>query len=174
MPRGQCHCGAVRFEMSAETIHQALCHCTDCRRVAGAPMVAWGLVKDDQLTVEGETREYASSENGRRHFCPNCGTALFYTNAVIFPGQTDVQIATLDDPDAIPPQAQIQIAERIGWMAQAHELPCEGTGGAGVGEWAGIIGHDAGQGGIFGGFRGIACQASKSGGGGVSLESVPI
>ena len=49
--------------------------------------------------------------------------SLFYTNEQIFPGQIDVQIATLDDPDAIEPSAQIQVAERIGWMARAHELP---------------------------------------------------
>jgi len=123
MPKGQCHCGAVHYEMPAQTIHKALCHCSDCRRHSGAPAVAWGLVSKDQLKVEGETKEYASSDNGRRHFCPECGTALFYTNDVIFPGQIDVQIATLDDPDAIRPDAQIQVAERIGWMERAHELP---------------------------------------------------
>ena len=123
MPEGRCHCGAVRYEMPAEAIHQALCHCTDCRRHSGAPMVAWGLVRRGDLKVEGETRAYASSEHGRRHFCPACGTSLFYTNDVIFPGQVDVQTATLDDPDAIAPTAQIQTAERIGWMERAHELP---------------------------------------------------
>lgn len=123
MPEGQCHCGAVRYEMPAETIHKALCHCSDCRRHSGAPMVAWGLVGKDQLTINGETKEYASSEHGRRHFCAQCGTALFYTNEVIFPGQIDVQTATLDNPDAIAPDAQIQMAERIGWMERLDQLP---------------------------------------------------
>ena len=123
MPTGGCHCGAVRYEMSAETIHRALCHCSDCRRHAGAPMVAWGLVAKEGLKVEGQTSEYASSEHGRRHFCPACGTALFYTNDQIFPGQVDVQIATLDDPDAIVPAAQIQVAERVGWMTKLAEMP---------------------------------------------------
>ena len=56
-------------------------------------------------------------------FATIAGPRSLYTNEVIFPGQTDIQIATLDDPDAIQPQAQIQIAERIGWMKGAHELP---------------------------------------------------
>ncbi|HEX8224784.1 MAG TPA: GFA family protein [Allosphingosinicella sp.] len=123
MPEGGCHCGAVRYEMPAEAIHQALCHCKDCRLHSGAPAVAWGLVPQDRLKVQGETRTYASSEYGRRHFCGRCGTALFYTNEIIFPDQIDVQICTLDDPDSIAPTAQIQVAERIGWMATAHELP---------------------------------------------------
>ena len=122
MPEGGCHCGAVRYEMPSEAIHQALCHCKDCRRHSGAPMVAWGLVRLEDFTVTGETKVYASSEHGRRLFCAACGTSLFYTNDLIFPGQIDVQTATLDDPDAIAPTAQIQTAERIGWMERAHEL----------------------------------------------------
>lgn len=123
MPQGGCHCGAVRYEMPDETVHRALCHCADCRRHSGAPMVAWALVPQDGLNVTGETKVYASSEHGRRHFCPGCGTSLFYTNEAIFPGAIDVQTCTLDDPDAIAPMAQIQVADRIGWMERAHELP---------------------------------------------------
>lgn len=123
MLTGRCHCGAVAYEMAGETIHQALCHCTDCRRASGAPMVAWAMVPADRVKIEGETRAYASSEHGRRHFCAACGTGLFYTNEAVFPGLIDVQTATLDDPDAIAPTMQIQVAERIGWMATAHELP---------------------------------------------------
>ena len=123
MPTGQCHCGAVRYEMPADTIHKALCHCSDCRRHAGAPVVAWGLVERDQLRVDGETKEYASSEHGRRHFCPECGTSLFYTNETVFPDKIDIQIATLDDPAAIEPDIQVQAAERIGWMKRLGEIP---------------------------------------------------
>ena len=65
-------------------------------------MVAWGLIKREDLTVEGETREYASSEHGRRHFCPQCGTSLFYTSEVYFPGQIDLQTHSRRS-DAIPP-----------------------------------------------------------------------
>ena len=86
-------------------------------------MVAWGLVGRDQLKIEGETREYASSENGRRHFCAECGTALFYTNEQVFPGLIDVQIATLDDPNEMAPELQVQAAERIGWTERLEQIP---------------------------------------------------
>ena len=123
MPTGQCHCGDVKYEVTGEPIHQALCHCTDCQRHAGAPMVGWALFPDDRISIHGEPKEYASSEHGRRQFCGNCGTSLFYRNAQIFPEQTDVQIATLDDPGAIVPQAQIQTAERVGWMEKLDSMP---------------------------------------------------
>ena len=121
--RGQCHCGAIHYVMSTAVEHHALCHCSDCRRHAGAPMVGWGLVGTDDIEISGTPKIYASSEHGRRHFCGDCGTGLFYTNDQIFPDQIDVQTATLDDPDVIPAQAQIQTAERIGWMAHLDDLP---------------------------------------------------
>ena len=124
MPKGQCHCGAVRYEMSSNTVHQALCHCSDCRRHAGTPLVGWAMFKSDQVEVtQGEAKIYASSENGRRHFCAECGTGLFYTNDEMLPGITDVQSGTLDDPESLPPSAHIQVADRIEWMKDAHALP---------------------------------------------------
>lgn len=120
---GQCHCGAIRFSMPTAVEHHALCNCQDCRRHSGAPLVGWALVGQDELELSGTPKIYASSENGRRHFCGDCGTGLFYTNEAIFPGKIDVQSATLDDPDLIPPGAQIQTAERIGWMERLGDLP---------------------------------------------------
>ncbi|MGH8722541.1 MAG: GFA family protein, partial [Burkholderiales bacterium] len=72
---------------------------------------------------KGQPKVYRSSEHGRRHFCPDCGTGLFYFNAVHLPGIADVQIATLDDPDAVAPQIQVQTAERLAWMEGAQKLP---------------------------------------------------
>lgn len=123
MLSGGCHCGAVRYQMPQEVGHHTLCHCTDCRKASGAPAVAWAMAPTDRITVTGETRVHESSEHGRRHFCGRCGTGLFYTNEEVFPGMMDVQSATLDDPDALTLQAQIQTAERIGWMAHLDTLP---------------------------------------------------
>ena len=123
MLSGGCHCGAIRYQMPREVVYHALCHCSDCRRASGSPITAWALAPADQITITGSPVAYASSEHALRHFCGHCGTSLFYTNEVVFPGMRDVQTATLDDPDALPVQIQIQTAERIGWMETAHELP---------------------------------------------------
>jgi hypothetical protein len=123
MLEGGCHCGSVRYRLEGEPARVGLCHCTDCRRHSGAPLVAWAIYPKEQLEVTGELATYGSSADGRRQFCPRCGTGLFYLNDVIFAGLVDVQVATLDAPDALHPIEQIQTAERIGWMKAAHELP---------------------------------------------------
>ena len=121
---GGCHCGAVRYEVSGEPKHVALCHCSDCRKSSGAPMVSWAAFAEDEFKVtQGSPRTFNSSGTAMRSFCPDCGSGLYYTNAEYLPGIVDIQSATLDDPDALPAGAQIQTAERIGWMETAHTLP---------------------------------------------------
>jgi hypothetical protein len=121
---GQCLCGAIRYQLTGEPRHVAVCHCRDCRRSAGAPMVSWAMFPESALTLlQGQPKTINSSGSAMRSFCPDCGTGLFYRNAVILPGIVDVQSATLNDPDALPPGVQIQVAERLHWMQQAHELP---------------------------------------------------
>jgi hypothetical protein len=120
---GGCRCGAIRYRVTQEPPRAALCHCSDCRRSAGAPAVAWMLVDEGSIEIVGEPQVYESSPGVFRSFCGRCGTGLFYRSEEIFPGQVDVQLATLDRPDGIVPKAQIQLAERIGWMERLGELP---------------------------------------------------
>lgn len=121
---GGCHCGAVRYEVEGEPIHAALCHCTDCRKSSGAPMVAWAAFREENFRVtQGEAVTHNSSGTSMRSFCPRCGSGLWFRNGEVLPGLVDIQSATLDDPDALPPGAHIQTAERISWMETAHSLP---------------------------------------------------
>jgi hypothetical protein len=122
--QGGCHCGAVRYEVSGDPQHVALCHFSDCRKSSGAPMVAWAAFTEEQFKlVEGDPVTFNSSGSAMRSFCPKCGSGLYYRNAEFLPGIVDIQSATLDDPDALPPGAHIQTAERLGWMNSAHSLP---------------------------------------------------
>ena len=123
MIEGGCHCRKVRYRVTGETVYVAICHCSDCRRHAGAPAVAWAAVKRDQLEVEGELTTYVSSEHGRRQFCPACGTGLFYVNEHVLPGLIDIQTGTLDDPAALEPAIHVQAAERLDYMTRLADLP---------------------------------------------------
>ena len=62
-------------------------------------------------------------EHGERHFCPDCGTGLFYYNAQFLPGIVDIQSVTLDDTAERAPQAHIQVADSLPWEAALDSLP---------------------------------------------------
>lgn len=121
---GGCHCGAVRYSVEGNPQLVALCHCSDCRKSAGAPMVGWAAFAEGELTVEqGVVTTHNSSGEAMRSFCPRCGTGLFYRNAELLPGIVDIQSVTFDDPEALPPQIHIQTAERLSWMDGQETLP---------------------------------------------------
>ena len=120
---GGCHCGAIRYDVEGDPQHVALCHCSDCRRSAGAPLVSWAAFSEDELTVtQGQPITFNSSGAAMRSFCGTCGTGLFYRNADMLPGIVDIQSVTLDDPEALPPAAHIQVAERLHWMDDLDTL----------------------------------------------------
>jgi len=79
---GGCMCGAVRYEAPAP--HSVIyCHCKDCRRHSGAPVVSFvGYLKSD-VKWTGEARNiYKSSEKIERGFCNKCGTPLTWEGSV--------------------------------------------------------------------------------------------
>lgn len=124
MIKGGCHCGSIRYEASGEAITHALCHCSDCRRHAGAPMVGWTMYPASAVKVtKGTPKIYHSSEHGRRHFCADCGTGVLYTNEQTLPGIIDIQSGTYDDPNLVPAKAHVQVAERIEWIKKINQLP---------------------------------------------------
>ncbi len=125
MLTGGCHCGAVRYEAPDIPERHSVCHCVDCRRSAGAPLVAWAIYPRESVTVtKGAPKVRDSSDHAQRMFCGECGTGLFYVSDTYLPGKIDVASSTLDDPDRLPrPAAQVQTGKRIAWVADLAGLP---------------------------------------------------
>jgi hypothetical protein len=124
MPTGRCHCGACVYSFEGAPARASVCHFSDCQRCAGAHGVAWAAVPSGAFRLEqGAPAVYRSSPGTERWFCGACGTGLYYINEDVLPGIVDVQIATLDDPDAFPPEALIQLADEPAWAQTLHTLP---------------------------------------------------
>ena len=119
---GGCHCGQVRYEAAGRTRHATVCHCTDCRRTSGAPMVAWFTVDAPALRfVQGTPQRYRSSDRAWRTFCGACGTPLTYQHDGL--DEVDVSTCSLDDPEAVPPTDQTYGRSRLHWAEDLHRLP---------------------------------------------------
>lgn len=114
---GGCLCGAIRYRITTAPLATSLCHCRSCRLATGAPVVAWVIVPRDGLVFDrGEPVAFASSPGKRRTFCGGCGTSLTYERDDRA-DSIDMHTATLDQPDAFPPDREIFLEEKITWMA---------------------------------------------------------
>ncbi len=123
-PIGHCHCGAVRFAFDRATVSDPdICHCEDCRRITASPFTGFFAVPDTAWRWTGEKPQlYRSSPGVRRWFCGTCGTPVAYATSDR-PEETHLYIATLLDPASIEPRHQSFIAEKVGWVDRALDLP---------------------------------------------------
>ena len=120
---GGCLCGAVRYRLDEKPTSVEFCHCSMCRRAAGAPVVAWMDVLRSTLTwVRGTPTYYESSPGMRRGFCSNCGGSLTFDNTTNKEKIT-LTVATLDDPAPIAPTFHIYAADQLPWLNLADDLP---------------------------------------------------
>ena len=79
MQKGSCLCQSVTFEVDGDIPHPVACHCTMCRKISGHFWAATGFKREKlKLTGEENLTWFQSSENVRRGFCKNCGSALFF------------------------------------------------------------------------------------------------
>ena len=121
---GRCYCAAIEFQVDGAPRDVSICHCRDCQRHAGAPLVAWAGFNEARLRItRGTPKRIALSAEVSREFCGDCGSGLFYRHATLLPGVVEIQSVLFDDPAALVPTVQLQTAERISWMTQLHSIP---------------------------------------------------
>jgi hypothetical protein len=65
---------------------------------------------------------FASSDEGRRRFCPACGTALTFESSD-YPDETDLTAASLDHPALAPPRDHTWSNSALEWFWTLHRLP---------------------------------------------------
>jgi len=110
MISGSCLCGAIHYTCSAQPALTAFCHCRSCQKAGGGGYSVNVAVPTASLLVHGTPQRYrAVGTSGlpvERHFCPNCGSALF-TDAAAFEGVTFVKGGSLDDASWIEPTLHI-------------------------------------------------------------------
>jgi hypothetical protein len=77
-----CHCGQLRVIASGEPDRVYVCHCKACQRRTGSVIHNGSRWLKSQVRVEGEHKIYARMAESefeiRFHFCPNCGSNVFW------------------------------------------------------------------------------------------------
>lgn len=120
---GHCLCGAVRYRATAAPRWSSYCHCADCRRATGAPVVAYAGFARDSFHFEGTPpARFRSSPGVVRCFCPICGTPLTYEGAR-WPDEIHLLVGSADRPEALAPQVHVYTRDGIPWLAIADDLP---------------------------------------------------
>ena len=116
-----CHCGQLRLEVTGEPFAVSICNCLACQRRTGSAFGMQAGFKADQVEVDGRFSDYTrvSDEADRKehvfHFCPHCGSQVFYTEPTE-PDLVVVSVGSFADPAFPPPTESGYDSRRHPWI----------------------------------------------------------
>ena len=78
----QCSCGAFRVEADGDPAAVVACHCRECQRRTGSVFGVGAYYPRELVRISGQSslyvRDGAEGRKFRTHFCPTCGTSLYW------------------------------------------------------------------------------------------------
>ena len=128
MPARQaaCHCGQLRLEVTGDPFVVSICHCLDCQRRTGSAFGMQSAFKPDQVEIVGRYSGYSriSDEADEKehvfHFCPDCGSQVFYTEPTE-PDLIVISVGAFADPAFPPPTESGYNSRRHEWLDLPEE-----------------------------------------------------
>ena len=120
---GRCLCGTVTYEADDTPTALSHCHCAMCRKAHGGAFSTHVPMRRSQFSLtNGALAVYASSAQGRREYCADCGTHI------LVHGQTAddsvaVPAGTFDGNPPITITSHIFVRDKVDWYEIADDLP---------------------------------------------------
>ena len=96
-----CRCGQLRATASGDPVRVSVCHCLACQKRTGSAFSAQARWPAECVEVEGVSKQWTrTADSGQAttyHFCPECGSTVYYGGGN-FPDLVAIPIGALDDP----------------------------------------------------------------------------
>ena len=103
----------------------SICHCLACQKRTGSSYGAQARFTAEQVTVYGDSSEYVrradSGNTIRFHFCPACGSTVYY-HIDEEPGVIAVPVGAFADPEFPTPGVSVYETRRHEWVRVPREL----------------------------------------------------
>ncbi len=129
---GGCHCGALRYELSAPPLMIYNCHCTNCQKITGSAFTVSATVLEGALsfTKGAPARVEWSADSGNRRFglfCGGCGSRVA-NGQIPSIGMLSLRAGTFDDISWVEPVGDIWTKSAQKWV-KLLPLQAEGQPG---------------------------------------------
>jgi hypothetical protein len=121
--RASCSCGSLNIQCGGEPIRTSVCHCLECRKRTGSAFSYNARFYERDVTIDGPSTAYLrradSGTDITFHFCPRCGSTVFWRLASV-PGIVAVAAGCFADPVFAAPRISVYEARKHGWAELAH------------------------------------------------------
>ncbi len=134
-----CNCGQLRVTyVGPDPERISLCHCNLCQKQSGSAFAIQARFPKEDVTIEGKSTAWkfpvegvepvayrnCASEGAEYHFCPVCGSTVYYT-ADTDAARIGVKIGAFTDPSFPPPKISGFEEYRHPWSMNPGSLPME-------------------------------------------------
>ena len=120
-----CSCGQLTVEVAGEPIRTSICHCLECQRRTGSVFGAQARFRRDDATISGLSTSFErTADSGNRivfHFCPTCGSTVYYlpeaeTTTIAIP------VGAFADSGFPAPRVSVYEVRRHPWVAVPDDV----------------------------------------------------
>jgi hypothetical protein len=77
-----CRCGQLRATATGDPVRLSVCHCLNCKKRSGSAFAVQARWPRTQVTIDGASKTFVIiADSGNRatfHFCPKCGSDVYY------------------------------------------------------------------------------------------------
>lgn len=121
--KASCLCGQVSFTIEGDFDYMGYCHCGECQKFSGSANAAFGGVKKDRVTIEGEEHiaYFEKYEGSRLGFCKHCGSSLL--SEKVHWDTTNIRLGLLDDKPSRNPDYHVYVGSKAPWHHWQDDLP---------------------------------------------------
>ena len=114
-----CSCGQLRVQTTSEPIRISVCHCLACQRRTGSTFGMQARFERSNVSIQGSAKEYVrTADSGNRcvqHFCPECGSTVYY-HLETAPDVIGVPVGAFADPAFPEPRFSVYEARKHSWI----------------------------------------------------------
>jgi hypothetical protein len=114
-----CSCGQLKVTCEGEPHRLSICHCYECQRRTGSAFGIQARFRNEDVRIEGQSSEWTrvGDEGGRItfHFCPTCGSTVYYTGSYA-PESTAVAVGAFADRTFPGPTVEVYEERRHPWL----------------------------------------------------------
>jgi len=124
-----CSCGQLTAEVIGEPVRVSICHCLACQRRTGSVFGQQARFRREDVSLSGASSEYVRvGDEGTRvefHFCPNCGSTVYWKLAGL-EGYLAIAVGAFADPNFPEPRVSVYESRKHGWVmapVDAEHIP---------------------------------------------------
>ena len=114
-----CSCGQLRVSVAGELRRISVCHCLSCQQRTGSAFGYQARFDRETPRIAGRSTEYVrisdAGEERRFHFCPGCGTTVYYWDPSR-PELIAVAVGAFADPEFPAPTVSVWEARQHDWV----------------------------------------------------------